>query len=84
MPRLNRKGPLGEGPRTGWGLGRCRPRPEQTGNRPETSSFNEDLPDRGHERPFGRGRGRRMDNRPGRGGGRCFGNRFGFGRKENW
>jgi hypothetical protein len=25
MPGLNRKGPLGEGPRTGRGLGRCNP-----------------------------------------------------------
>ncbi len=29
MPGLNRTGPLGRGPRTGWSLGRCRSRPDE-------------------------------------------------------
>lgn len=47
MPGLNRKGPEGQGPKTGRGMGRCNP------------DFNEEnFPQQGLGRRNGRGRGR--------------------------
>jgi len=41
MPGLDRTGPLGRGPRTGWGLGRCRSRTDQE---PDVSPSDDELP----------------------------------------
>jgi len=65
MPGLDRTGPLGRGPRTGWGLGRCRSRPDEE---PEVSPPDDDRPPaRFWRREDGGGRGWRWRNRGGRG-----------------
>lgn len=35
MPGFDRTGPLGRGPRTGLGQGRCRPRPDKAPDAPD-------------------------------------------------
>ena len=65
MPGLNRTGPLGEGPRTGRGLGLCNPR-----SRGLATQFAWGA---GRGRGFGRGFG------PGMGWGRGYGRGFGPG-----
>jgi hypothetical protein len=68
MPGLNRKGPEGDGPRTGRGLGKC--------GKPQTADrdFSEDTETRG------RGRGRRLRLRGEGGSGRGRGEGRGAGR----
>lgn len=63
MPGLDRKGPQGDGPKTGRGLGKCNP---DTKTQDENSA----------ETQYGRGLGRRMGRgqRAGRGRGRGMGN----------
>lgn len=71
MPRLNRTGPMGEGPMTGRRMGRCNPdnkgktEDEITQNQ-GSSSINEQGFGLGQGRGLGRGRG------PGRGMGMRF------------
>ena len=90
MPGADRRGPRGEGPRTGRGLGRCRPRAETES---KDLSTNDKVPsDRAVPMEGGLGLGRRRRNRVrggagggrGRGGGvgrgRGFGRGFGRGR----
>jgi len=70
MPGFDRKGPAGEGPRTGRGLGKCGPAPGS--DKDDQPAAEEKLDDRrgmgmawrrgggrGMGRGFGRGRGRR-------------------------
>lgn len=72
MPGEDKKGPQGEGPRTGRGLGRCRPNKTQT----DRSVNQRDTPP---ERGFGKGRrqglgaGRRSSRGSGSGRGRGAG-----------
>lgn len=63
MPGFNRTGPLGKGPRTGRGLGKCRPEADKK----DTATDNEDYPQRirgrfedGRGLAQRRGRGRRF------------------------
>ena len=71
MPGENKKGPMGEGPRTGRGLGRCN-------NNTETNEAN--VPDQQNTtRDFGPGTGRGMGRGFGRGPGRGPGRGFGRG-----
>ncbi|MFP4058935.1 MAG: DUF5320 domain-containing protein [Bacteroidales bacterium] len=74
MPAFNRRGPLGKGPRSGRGLGKCNPNNEITANTSET------WPRYGLGRQIGRGLGRRPGRGMGLGSGRGLANRFGFGR----
>lgn len=76
MPGLNRKGPLGEGPRTGRGLGRCNP--QNKGKTDEEilqsrmeNNFNEEF-FYGRDQQQGYGMGRR----------RGRGNGYGLGRGQ--
>jgi hypothetical protein len=56
MPGFNRKGPEGEGPLTGRGLGKCR----GEGERNNSETENQDFPPRGRGRfDLGRGLARR-------------------------
>lgn len=68
MPGRNGKGPQGEGPRTGRGLGRCKT--DETGNSKDENT--EETPGRGLGRGrgqgLGRGAGRGRAGRGGRGG----------------
>ena len=80
MPGLDRTGPRGEGARTGWGTGKCKPAPG-------TDAQNkQDLNDDPEKRPgnvYGRGFGNRYDGGGrglGRGRGRGKGTGRGFGR----
>ncbi len=55
MPGLNGTGPLGRGPRTGWGFGRCR---SESQPEPDTTPPDDDHPPawfwrRGGARPWG-------------------------------
>jgi hypothetical protein len=43
MPEMDGTGPRGTGPRTGWGLGRCRPQPDQPDD-PENETPDDDPP----------------------------------------
>jgi hypothetical protein len=70
MPGLNRTGPLGEGPRTGRGLGLCNPRSGDLATRFAWGAG------RGHG--FGRGRGFGRGFGPGMGWGRGYGRGFGW------
>jgi len=67
MPGGDRTGPMGEGPRTGWGMGYCGP-----GAAAEVPAGQVDV-GRGFGPGFGRGGGR---GRGGRGGGRGWRNLF--------
>ena len=67
MPGFDRKGPMGQGPMTGRGLGRCA-NPDNTENstdNPDGNTMADRGPGRGPGRGMGRGAGRGM----GRGGG---------------
>ncbi len=82
MPGQDGTGPMGNGPRTGRGMGRCRPltsrksgQADQTTDRPETEM--ESMTPEGDEVMFGVGRGGRPY---GGGRGRCFGGGGGDGR----
>ena len=58
MPRLNRTGPTGKGPRTGLGQGRCKPGKEEDRKAPNgaaTEAGKDQEPDLGAGRGFGRG-----------------------------
>ena len=68
MPGLNSTGPEGKGPRTGRGLGKCRPTDQETSE----NLKNEDRP-----QGLGSGNGRRSNR--GRGTGRGLGRRLGRG-----
>jgi len=69
MPGLDRTGPLGRGPRTGWNLGRCRLLPDKEPDaEPDASTPDDDQPPASSgRREDGLGRGRRRRNRGGRG-----------------
>ena len=71
MPGLNRTGPLGEGPRTGRGLGLCNPRSGASATRFAWGA--------GRGLGFGRGRGFGRGFGPGMGRGRGYGRGFGPG-----
>ncbi len=43
MPEMDGTGPRGTGPRSGWGLGRCRPQPNQSDD-PEIETSGDDSP----------------------------------------
>ncbi len=68
MPGLNRKGPLGEGPRTGRGLGRCNPQnkgkteEEILQSRMENNSNEEFFYGRDQQQGYGMGRRRGRGN----------------------
>ena len=72
MPGLNQTGPMGQGPRTGRGMGRCNP--DNKGKTDDEILQNSEqsyqVQGRGLGRGFGLGRGR----------GRGFGKGLGFGR----
>jgi hypothetical protein len=68
MPGLNSTGPEGKGPRTGRGLGRCKPTDQEKNENPKS----EDRP-----QAYGRGMGRRSNR--GRGTGKGLGRRLGRG-----
>ena len=76
MPSLNRRGPNGEGPRTGRGLGRCNPQnkgktdDEILRDRTENDSNQEIFYGRGRQLGYGMGRGL------------CRGNGLGLGRGQ--
>jgi len=70
MPGLNRTGPLGEGPRTGRGLGLCNPRSGGLATRFAWGA--------GRGRGFGRGRGLGRGFGPGMGRGQGYGRGFGW------
>ena len=76
MPGLNRRGPLGEGPRTGRGLGRCNPQnkgkteEEILQSRMENNSNEESFFGRGRQLGYGMGRGLGRGNGLGLGRGR--------------
>ena len=88
MPGEDKKGPMGQGPRTGRGLGRCNSNDTEdtkvTGQKDAPRDFDPGLrrgpgrgmgrgSSRGPGRGFGGGPGQGLGRRPGRGGGRGFG-----------
>lgn len=78
MPRLNGKGPMGQGPMTGWKMGRCTNYGAGLNKSaaPEKEEIDKDLP----EEFFGRGRGFGRGFGMGWGRGHCFGRgRGGYG-----
>lgn len=75
MPGEDRTGPLGQGPRTGRGLGRCKDPSDK--DQPNTSVPADGSQDLEPQPGRGRGRGRGLGRGPGRGGGRGFGRGFG-------
>ena len=64
MPGLNHKGPDGEGPKTGRGLGNCNPKSDTVN---ETEELNPRRLGRMGGRGKGRGMGNNRSNRPRRG-----------------
>ena len=93
MPGENRRGPMGEGPRTGRGLGRCNYNTDAndanvTDQQDTTRDFGQGQ-GRGMGRGFGRGPGRgpgrgfgrKLGQGPGRGMGRAGGRGFGRGNR---
>ena len=75
MPGMNGTGPEGAGPRTGWGMGRCRP-PKKDSNDDTQAESAEVESDEAQPGPvLGQGRGWWRD----RGGGRGRGGRRGRG-----
>jgi len=88
MPGQDRRGPMGEGPRTGRGLGRCNNNDTDDANVTDQQNSTRDFGpgtgpgwgrgmgrgiDRGMGGGPGRGPGRGFGRGPGRGGGRGFG-----------
>jgi len=88
MPRRDGTGPVGKGPKTGWGLGRCRNAdvtPPERDNQTDSNPANNAAPDgsvgsgpAGRGPGLGRGRGRGFG--PGGGAGRGPGRGQGRGR----
>jgi len=76
MPGLDRKGPFGEGPKTGRGLGRCNPDNKDK----DFTEADETGPGRGNRFRGGAGPGRGLGRGNGRGGGRGLGRGNGPGR----
>ena len=74
MPRFDGTGPNGEGPRTGWGYGRC---PIPAGEEQKTAESAGTEPAAVPQYGMGRVLGRGMRPRGGRGMGRGFGRRGG-------
>lgn len=76
MPGEDRKGPMGDGPRTGRGLGRCQTDKPDTAAEDNREDVTGRIPGRGQGRGQGAGRGFG----PGAGGGRGRGRGPGRGR----
>jgi len=79
MPGENRRGPMGEGPRTGRGLGRCNNTDNNDANVTNQQNTPRDFGP-GQGRGMGRGFGRGPGQGPGQGPGRGLGRGRGFGR----
>ncbi len=73
MPGLNRKGPIGEGPMTGWKMGRCNPDNKGKTDEEILQSRSETDQEQG---PYGRGRRLGKGRGFGKGLGRGIGMRF--------
>jgi len=67
MPGFDRTGPRGEGPRTGWAMGKCVPGRKTSR---DTEIPEQDLPGRGPGTGLGRGPGTGLGRGPGTGLGR--------------
>ena len=85
MPGLDRTGPEGEGPRTGWGEGKCNPPKSSKEDNDKEKNNLEPGQGRGFrffrgQRGIGRGQGRGLRRGGGRGQGRGLRNRGGEGR----
>lgn len=72
MPGMNGTGPAGEGPRTGWGSGRCRPPKKQQKEESQVEETGEEGVESAPEPApgFGGGQGRRRGRGQGQGRGR--------------
>lgn len=63
MPGLDRKGPQGDGPKTGRGLGKCNPDKKNQDENSGNAEYGQGLGRRtGRGQRAGRGRGRGMGN----------------------
>jgi len=74
MPRFDRTGPEGQGPRTGRMMGKCAPKNNSNSDNSRNDLPEDDFRNGGYGRGLGRGYGK--------GFGRGFGRGFGFGRRN--
>jgi hypothetical protein len=58
MPGRDRTGPRGDGPRSGWGLGLCRPARKESAEAPDAKASDEEDPSSETGPGWGPGRGR--------------------------